>query len=327
MTRVLYVITAHTNPTQVCRLVDALLRASPQGEVLLHYDPSGPTLPRERLADSPRVFVYPSPRAVRWGDFSLVSTMLDMMTWARERLRFDWLVWISGQDYPLGPLTGFEQTLDASHDAVFRHFPALDHPGWPPREGLKRYYFRYWDLPRFAPFHRLPARVRDLLGATRRWLNEHQPLVVLRPRNRNSPSKIGIRSRRTPFSATRVCYGGWSWLNINARCVERILSFVREHPDYTAYYRRTLCPDESYFHTILLNQPDLTIRNEPLRHVAWGDVAYPSHPVTIVSGNDLQQVLDSGMPFARKFDETVDTNGLDLLDARIDMGTSSPAVA
>lgn len=320
MQRILYVITAHRNPQQVGRLVHALLRASPGGQVLLHYDPSGPPLGAGDLPASPRVHLFPAPIEVRWGDFTMVRAMLDLMSWANERLSFDWLVWLSGQDYPLGPLAGFEQSLDDRYDGIFRHFPALDHPGWLPGEGLRRYYFQYWELPHLLPFHRLPGGARILADTLRKLFNRVQAIVNLRPRQRNNPAKIGFRCRSTPFSNARVCFGGWSWININARCVRHILDFTRANPSFVRHYRRTYCPDESFFHTILANAPDLKLRNDPLRHVAWGDNPYPSHPTTIVSGQMLQHVLDSGMPFARKFDIAVDSACLDVIDLRIAAG-------
>ena len=324
MSRFLYLVTAHTNPDQVCRLVTALLRASPHGEVLVHYDPSGPTLNHGTLAHEPRVHFYPAPLSVCWGDFSLVDAFLAVAAWARGQLAFDWLIWISGQDYPLGPLGALEADLAAGgHDGYLRHFPALAHAGWPIDEGRHRYLYRYWDLPAFPLYYRLPSLAKRWLGTARRWFNRNQPLVVLRPRYRDNPAKLGLRRWRTPFTAARPCFAGWLWLNINARALERVLEFARTHPDYVAYYRHTYCPDESFFHTILANEPDLKIKNTPLRHVSWEERPHPSHPRVIVTGASFEAALASGMPFARKFDATTDSACLDLLDARI-AGETSP---
>ena len=318
MQRFLYFITAHHNPDQLRRLVAALLRASPQGEVLVHYDPAGPSLPPNAFADEVRVHLVPAPMRVRWGDFSLVDAFLAATTWARAHVAFDWLIWISGQDYPLAPLNGFETDLAvAPYDGYLRHFPAFGHAGWPLREGDHRYLYRYWNLPSFPQYYLLPKPAKRGLGVVRRWFNLNQGWIVLKPRYRDNPAKLGLRRRRTPFSATRPCYAGWTWLNINTRALDRILQFAQSHPEYVAYYRHTYCPDESFFHTILANEPDLKIKNTPLRHVAWEERLFPTHPRTITTGASLDAALASGMPFGRKFDATTNSACLDLLDARI----------
>lgn len=318
MARFLYIITAHTRPAQVARLVNALHLASPSGHFLLHYDPTGPRFDPSSVDSTSRFHLYPTPLAVRWGDFSLVDAFLATTRWAVERIPFEWIVWISGQDYPLSSLAGFEQRLAGSGaDASFRHFPAFAHPGWPPREGSQRYRCQHFALPRLPGFHRLPQVVREGLALARRNCNTAQGLLVLRPRRLGSSARLGIRWPRTPFSSAWPCFGGWTWLNLNAACVARLHEFVAARPELVAYYRRTHCPDESFLHTILVNTPGLRVANEPLRHVNWGDRRFPTHPTCITRGPLLDAALASGMPFARKFDIDIDAACLDDLDARI----------
>lgn len=319
MTRFLYLVTAHSNPAQLARLVEAVLAASPAGQILLHLDPTG--APVERRFDGPRVHLHPAPRPVRWGDFSLVEVVLSAATWARKHVPFDWLIWISGQDYPLGPLDDFECRLaDGEADGYLRHFPAFTHDGWPEGEGLRRYGFAYHDVPSFPRFYWLPAVMRRaVLNGIRRF-NGTQSLVQIRPRHRNNSAKVGLRRWRTPFSAAFPCIGGWSWFNLNDRAVARLLDYVDTHPDYVEHYRRCYCPDESFFHTVLVNHPELIIESASFRHVCWEDRPYPSNPRAIVRGKLFESALNSGQPFARKFDLEVDASCLDELDARIAAG-------
>lgn len=116
---------------------------------------------------------------------------------------------------------------------------------------------------------------------------------------------------------------------MNAKAISRILDFVGARPDYVAHYARTYCPDESFFHTILINDPELKIENDPLRYVCWEDRPYPSNPRIITRGALLEAALASGRPFARKFDTRIDAGCLNELDARIATGerrrTETPA--
>lgn len=318
MHRFLYVVTAHSKPAQVARLARALVAASEAGRVLVHFDPSRERLPGETFADDPRIAVYPAPLVVRWGDFSLVEAVLGLLAWARREIPFDWVVWISGQDYPLGRLDAFERQLgDGRADAWFRHFPGYTHAGWPAGEGLRRYGFHYLDLPSFDRYYLLPLALRRGMERLTRGFNKAQRLVQVRPRHRNNPAKLGLRARNTPFTANMPCVAGWSWLNLNARAVTRLLDFVAANPAYVAHFRRTYCPDESFFHTILANDPELTVENDPLRHICWEDRPYSSNPRVITRGPLLDAALASGRPFGRKFSVDVDAGCLDVLDARI----------
>ena len=321
MPRFLYLVTAHSNPLQLQRLVAALLAASPEGHVLLHVDPTGTALPTTGWMDSARVHLFPAPRAVRWGDFSLVEVVLAAAAWARSVLPFDWLVWISGQDYPLGALDAFEaQLAHGTADGWMRYFPGYTHGGWPAGEGLRRYGFAYYDVPSFPRFYLIPAAARRALLEGSRRFNATQSLLQLRPRHRNNSAKLGLRQPHSPFSPAFPCVGGWSWFNLSARAVAHLLEFVAARPDYVAYYRRCYCPDESFFHTILVNDPALRIENDSLRHVCWEDRPFPSNPRTITRGALFEAALHSGQPFARKFDLDVDADCFDELDARIAAG-------
>jgi len=318
MARILYLVTAHTNPGQVVRLVRALLEASPAGHVLLHWDAQAPALQVDEFAHETRLTVFPVRHAIRWGDFSLVETMLELLTWARQRLPFDWLVWISGQDYPLGALEGFEsQLVNGKADAWMRHFPGFTHGGWPVGEGFRRYCFAYSAVPSIPRFYRFPASVRMAIDSGIKRFNTAQTLIQLRPRHRNNPAQVGLRARPLPFSAQLRCIAGWPWFNLNARSVAYLLSFVADHPAFVAHYRRTYCPDESFFHTILVNCADLVIENDPLRHVSWENRQFSSNPTVIARGPLLAAALASGKPFARKFDINVDAGCLDQLDTLI----------
>jgi hypothetical protein len=252
--------------------------------------------------------------------------LLEIVAWAQSHLPFDWLVWISGQDYPLGPLQPFERLLEhGSADVWMRHFLAFTHHGWPVGEGMRRYGFVYRTVPSIPRFYWFPAPVRKAIDVGIKRFNTAQNRLQLRPRHRNNPAKIGLRARHLPYTAQLPCVAGWPWFNLNARAVSRLLAFVAANPAFVAHYRGTYCPDESFFHTILVNSPDLVVENDPMRHVSWGNRRYSSNPCVIVRGPLLDAAIASGKPLARKFDSDVDTGCLDVLDARICAGAPNDA--
>src|SRR4051794_24450699 len=62
-----------------------------------------------------------------YGDYSHVDRYLAAVDWIRaEGLHVDWLVNLTGQDYPLQPLAACEAELaDSGVDGFMEHWPAL----------------------------------------------------------------------------------------------------------------------------------------------------------------------------------------------------------
>jgi hypothetical protein len=266
---------------------------------------------------------------IRWGDFSQVRMMLHAIEWISNRLEFDWLVFISGQDYPIQPPHQIERFLETTHYDGFLRSAALEDPTpCGPVECMKenspqkrckdcetRYYYQY-----FAPYtHRLPERLRKkLLRRARQSFNKKaQSLFQIRTvPGQNEPKLVfGIRAPVTPFSSDFRCYKGSMWFTLNRDCIQYIGEHVHSHPRFVRYYRRTLIPDESFFQTIIMNHPKLNILNDNKRFTLWGDSTSP-HP-EVLGWQDLEHIVASNQHFARKFDINVDEAVLDMLDRYI----------
>src|SRR5689334_7292370 len=108
--RVAYLVASHTLPPQVLRLMSALRRGSPDCVLISHHDNRSSSLHRGPL-DALEVLQIEPPSAVGWGEFSLLAMELRCLRWALEHADFDWLVLISGQDYPIRPLAEIERSL------------------------------------------------------------------------------------------------------------------------------------------------------------------------------------------------------------------------
>jgi hypothetical protein len=100
------------------------------------------------------------------------------------------------------------------------------------------------------------------------------------------------------------------WLTLERRAIRAVLDFTREKPRAMEHYRRTIIPSESLFATVLANDPDVSVG--PASRLLGFEEGAP-HPHTFTSA-DFKHLLASGMHFARKFDEGVDSRVLDLLD-------------
>ena len=288
---------SHDNVEQVTRLVNRLA-AEPDALVFVRHGSIEAPLPATAFAELTNVHVLDIPGAVVWGDFSQVQVVLDALQAALScGAHFDWMVLLSGQDYPSTHLPTFHRSLSlAKVDGFLDYVPAEDDRLR--AENTTRYYFRH--RPIAARWRALNRRLRHF--------NNLQPFV------RFSTSRlgtfVGLRDRR-PF-ATMPCFRGSFWWTLSRRCLEALVAMPASRPDLIDAYRHRLHPDESFFQTVLLANPDFTFANDDLRYIRWDDTE--SGSPAILSSDDVPRILASGKAFARKFDTRVDPTVLDALD-------------
>jgi hypothetical protein len=316
---VLYLITSHRNPDQVHRLARTLRRGSPRSPIVIHHDQSRTHLDPQGFPGLDGLHVLPFSIPVEWGDMSIVEMNLRSFEWVLRHLDFDWLVLLSGQDYPIKPVEEIESSLlNARHDGL------MERPSEVPNRILTedkarirysftfRYFYRYFRLPRWPGSSLIPLRVRrSLTAALWKGLPRVQHLLFLHPMPPGVNVRLGFRRLRTPFTTTFRCYKASPWFSLNRRAVDRLVATGRRERDLWRYYQRTVIPDESFFQTILFNDPSFTFHDDNMVYSKWTP---SSGSPEVLTAKDLQEIVASGKHFARKFDINVDTGILDLLD-------------
>ena len=114
-------------------------------------------------------------------------------------------------------------------------------------------------------------------------------------------------------------FGGGAYWCFSRTLVHFVHEFVRSRPDVVRFFEHVLIPDELFFQTIVMNSElRNSVMNEHLRYIDWSREPAP----VVLRPEDLDAMLASGALFARKFDETVDREVLDLLDAEIERGAA-----
>lgn len=281
MTRVGYIIVAHALPEQLVRLVRRL--RSPRARFFVHVDRRAPAavmeVVEEQLGVLEEVDLLPR-HSVRWARFSQVEATLEgIHAILAHPEPLDYGVLLTGQDYPLRPPAVIERTLgEAEGRSYLEHWPATGR--W--RARVDRLHWH-----------------GSILGRRVKVPNRLVPLSIRRP----VPGGLAPFAGRTHWCLSRAC-------------LEEVAGFVARRPDVVREFRWRSHPDESFFHTIVMNSALAgAVVNDDLRYVDWSQ-NLPS-PRTLTSA-DLDLMLASHDLFARKFDPAVDARVLDLLDAHID---------
>ncbi|MGY6274324.1 beta-1,6-N-acetylglucosaminyltransferase [Methylomonas sp. MgM2] len=307
-----YLIFSHGEPTQVVRLVRAIRSLSPDSAIVIHHDKSSEPLDSILFGNINNLYIIEDRVRVRWGDISFVDAILSSLKWVTDNLDYTWVITISGADYPISRLRDFENHLISQKtDGAFRYFEAFSHPGWPPGQGKKRYLYNYFSLPDI-PYHRVPESIRKVISVFVTNINK-QGLFKIKPKYRSLNTAIGLRKLHTPFSQNFKCYAGWDWLNLSKKAVTELLDFVALNPEIKYFYKNSILPSESMIHTILINNDSLKFENESYRFIKWfgKNDASPKN----FESEDMDLLIESSMPFARKFDMHFDADVLDKLDS------------
>lgn len=239
--------------------------------------------------------------ACHWGDFGHVrATIKGLRAVVASNRPFDYVVLLTGQDYPLKSSAEIAATLRASGGKVYMRCDQIPNENWD-NGGMDR--IENWH------FH-IGGRSLSFPGTPfpRAWMNTAW----------SWPAR-SFRIRRT-FPAGIQPYGGSSYWIMPAQCAGYVDAFVRDNPDFVSFFKYVHVPDEIFFHTIVMNSSfsDLVVTDNP-HYVDWSKGE--SHP-KVLTTEDFEKLMQSEKLFARKFDPEVDIRILERIDQRITQGFS-----
>ncbi len=279
--RIAHLILAHKAPAQLGRLLRAL--AHPDADTFIHLDKKNDIQPFAALAELPNVQFTKTRLNVQWGGYSLTQAALEGM---REILQapesYDFINLISGEDYPIKPMSAIHEFLAQHVGHSFMECEGSTGSAWWQANWsrISEYHFTEIDVPgRYV---------------IQRWLNR-----VLPP-------------RKPPF-AELYGSGMGGWYTLSPECAAYAIAFVDSNPWLRRYALFSWGTDEYLLHSILLNSShaaNITTTNN-LRYIDWSLGGASPKSLTIA---DLPSLRASSRLFARKFDSSRDEVVLDQLD-------------
>ncbi|HEU5110206.1 MAG TPA: hypothetical protein VFT95_16825 [Micromonosporaceae bacterium] len=242
-----------------------------------------------------------------YGDFSHVDRYMAAVDWlTSEGVQVDWLVNITGQDYPLRPLSQTEDELvESGADGFMEYWDAFGPQShWPRRRVRSRYYFHH---RRLMPLTAKQKRVLRPLQA----VNRIQPLV----RVHVSYGLAVGRRVRTPFGPDLRLHGGSAFASLSWPVVAYLREYFERRPDVVEYFRHCLSPVEAVFQTIVCSSGQFNLVPDCKRYFDFRGSEF-NHPKSLTA-DDLPRAIASGAHFARKFDYERTPELYDILDARL----------
>jgi hypothetical protein len=240
---VAYLILAHQHPGQLSRLVEQL--RSPAADMFVHVDAKAAIEPFLQ-AVGPDVHFTSTRIPVYWADYSQIRAVLLLIEAALVAPRkYDYLVLLSGVDYPLRSAAEIENFFAQNKGSEFINWVAM------PSTAASK------PLSRLTDYHGRPGLPGRLVSKARRLLIK----LHLMPRARNYKAYLG---EATP-------YAGSTWWALTRDACEYIRSFAISNPRFMKFFENTSSPDEMVFQTILANSPFRSNMRRNLSYTDWSD--------------------------------------------------------
>ncbi|MEW5857799.1 MAG: beta-1,6-N-acetylglucosaminyltransferase [Cyanobacteriota bacterium] len=307
--KVLYLVQTHQNPSQIKRLVSTIKNSSPASQVLISHDNRSTPLNNADFKEFSGVNLIYQPGGR--GDFYIVQSYLNSLKWLFEhQIEFDWIVNLSGQDYPTQPLPLFEEFLSKTkYDGFLEYRDVLSENGY---YGLKesriRYFYQYWHtgMP-------LSQWQRALIKPIKVLVNNTQPFVQI---GTSYQLSLGIRDFPKRFDTNFKCYGGSFFKILSNKCAKYLYKTAEERVDLVEFYKKSLVADESFMQTILANSNLFNLCDKNYFYINWKGTKH-GRPKILTVDDYSSMTKGEEYYFARKFDPKVDSQILDLLDQRI----------
>jgi hypothetical protein len=220
-----------------------------------------------------------------YGGYSAIDIQLRAM---QELFRDDWdfFINVTGQDFPLKSQSFIRDYLEQNRSRNFMQIIDME-VQWKLSRFRRRWYYielKTGSMPR--------------LRRKRVW-----PLPIPRPYPRNY--------RR---------YGGLTWFILNREFCE-YLCFDHTHDKLKNFLKHTYIPEEEFFHTVVMHSPfkDSVVKDNKRLLIWKGNriLGFYYSRLHTLRMEDLETLNKSDAFFARKFDETVDSQIIDAMESRL----------
>jgi hypothetical protein len=290
--RIAYLVTAYRDLNHLQRLCAALSREDPSGLVFVQFDGGSALAPQAARLGLHLTFTA---EPVRWGDGSYVRATVDSLR-ALSDEPWDWVVVLSGQDYPVRPLTDLHHELEHGGQSAYSLISAcLPGDADPPKALLERYTYRYlWSRRPWPLVLRAVARRCAMPVAV-----VSRGRLRIQPRPRGDGPGLGVRRRTTIFSERRPCCMGSDYVAMRRDTTMRLLDILDAEPEVLDYFAGCFVPSEALFASMVRWIDHDTVANRSFHFMRFSGRANPRG----VTQDDVAELWQLGVIFARKFDD------------------------
>jgi hypothetical protein len=310
--RIAYLILAHHQPQHLGALIERL--DDGDASFFVHIDKKSDIQPFRNAVKSERAVLLDNRLPIAWGEWNLVQATLDLLRRAYHERPSSYYQLLSGDCYPIKSNEDIAAKLAAGNF----NYITINEQMKPGSRFHDRLIYRWSDrnLIKFLRRRRSLARLNIPTYAGRLFKGIRGTLDRL--------------TQRT-LPAGVIPYKGWQWWCLTHDCARHVLDYVDANPGFVQFFRSTLVPDESFFHTVIANSefahtlppacPQGTISGN--HYIRWRTFKGRCKP-RVLKESHFAELAASQACFARKFSETKSAELIKLLDEKFgDRGSSN----
>lgn len=296
-----FLITAHQDLEQLCRLIDAL--DSENSLFYVHWDKKQEQVLYQssyfkKLQKKTNVFFVKSIK-VYWGGVSQVMATIELLKAAIQSSETVYFHLLSGIDYPLKPLSFIFDFFAENNHNYLLYIPEESNCEY----YINRYYFYDTDY-------------MDVRGNTVGYKKKmvHNLLLFLQRCTYFLVQKLGLQIRK---KVPMQYYHGSNWFSFTREAVDYILKRIFEEKWLLNRFKYTAVSDESFFTMLIMDNPQLrkTVINDDLRlRMPDGKLNRGGY---IYTEEYFAHIQNSSALFGRKFCSEISGKLLERIDLEI----------
>jgi len=232
-----------------------------------------------------------------WGRIGCIEAKLEGINEIKKMgVDFDYLINLSGQDYPIKSNQQIADFLQENYGKSFLNYNPIPYRDHPHLDDLINYWHFY-----FYKYHLVFPKENMFFSPilSQLW----KPIA----------RRIKVRPK-LPLGY-KPYYGSSYWC-FTRELIDYVHAFTRENQSFVRWFSHVQFPDEFFFQTMLMNSP---YKNEIIdNNLRYIDFSSKKANPKVLTVDDFPKFTGSGKLFARKFDQNVDNAVLDMIDETIE---------
>lgn len=273
-----FLVQCHKAPEQVNALLTAL--DHPNVTFFIHVDKKSNI--GEKILQRENVHLLPGDLRVdvRWGELSQVYAAINLLSYALQRGEFDYYWQISGQDFPTVSPQKMLDFLMADNGRNYINLCNSRYAGTGKTNAFDKrtdIYYPTWMAKRTLLIKALRVAWVKITGGK---------------------TKTHRIFKRKAVDQIRPCFGSCWWC-LHTDFVSYGMAYIENHPEFSAFFKHSLCPDEAFFQTLFMGSPYAETQAEYLHYIDWsGGGSSPK----FLGVSDYDAIVQSKKFMARKID-------------------------
>lgn len=268
-------VQCHNKPEQINKLIDFL--PSQYFDFYIHVDKK--SLIEDKIIKHDNIVLVENRIDVRWGQVSQIEATIELLNKIPDSSHYTYIHLISGNDFVIKSPEYIINLFSSENRTEYIDSTELGesfHWSWGGFDRVQCYYPQFIiQRPTFKIARIIRVCYREFVMRTKIFKRKKKPVDCF--------------------------YGGSQWWSLTGEMVFWIKEYLKNNPDYLLFFRHGVCVDEVFFATLVRYSPfKNNISNDSLRYIRWDDLANRTGGPSVLTIQDVEDMVASNYVFARK---------------------------